>query len=96
MRPAPGRALRGWRRAPDWRTVVAMVEYGEGVAKGAGGAGGSSGGGSVDLGAGLAQSIGNAYGSLDASIHQVLPAAIPSWLVIGLALLLVAYLVLRR
>lgn len=72
-----------------------MVEYGEGVAKGAGGAGGS-GGGSVDIGSGLAQSIGNAYGSLDAGIHQVLPAAIPSWLVIGLVVLLIAYLVLRR
>jgi hypothetical protein len=71
-----------------------MVEYGEGVAQGAGGAGG--GGGSVDVGSSLAQSFGNAYGSLDVAIHQVLPAAIPSWVVIGLAIFLVGYLLLRR
>ena len=70
-----------------------MVEYGEGVSQGAGRSGG---GGAVDVGAGFAQSIGNAYGSLDSALHQVVPAAIPSWLVIGLAVLFVAYLVLRR
>lgn len=69
-----------------------MAEYGQAVSRGFGDTSRAVG----DFGAGLGQWVGDTAAALDGAIHQVLPAAIPTWLVVGLAVLALGYLVFRR
>ena len=49
-----------------------------------------------DWGATIGRLLGNAIASVDQAIHQVLPAAIPSWVVLGAVVLVAAWLMFRR
>jgi hypothetical protein len=48
------------------------------------------------VGATVGRLLGDAVVSVDQAIHQVLPAAIPSWVVLGAVVLVVAWLMFRR
>jgi hypothetical protein len=69
-----------------------MVEYGNAVDKGLGGGPAPSGG--VDVS--FAAAIDQAAMTIDSTIHLVVPAAVPSWLVVGLVVLGALWFVFRR
>ena len=69
-----------------------MVEYGNAVGKGVDGGSAPSGGFDVSL----AAAINQAATAIDSTIHLVLPAAVPSWLVVGLVVLGALWFVFRR
>jgi len=49
-----------------------------------------------DLGASAGRFIGEAVASADAAVHQVIPEAIPTWLLIGLAIAAAVYFIFFR
>ena len=49
-----------------------------------------------DWGASIGRLLGDAIASVDQGIHQVLPAAIPSWVVLGALILAAAWFMFRR
>jgi hypothetical protein len=49
-----------------------------------------------DWGASVGRLLGDAIASVDQTIHQVLPAAIPSWVLLGVVVLVAAWLMFRR
>ena len=69
-----------------------MVEYGNAVGKGVDG--GSAPGGGV--GTSFDAAIGQAAAAIDSTIHMVVPAAVPSWLVVGIVVLGLLYIAFRR
>ena len=69
-----------------------MVEYGNAVGKGVDGGSAPSGGFDTSFSAAIDQ----AAAAIDSTIHMVVPAAIPSWLVVGILVLGALYFVFRR
>jgi hypothetical protein len=49
-----------------------------------------------DWGASIGRLLGDAAASADRAIHQVLPAAIPSWVLLGAVVLVAAWFMFRR
>jgi hypothetical protein len=49
-----------------------------------------------DWGGSVGRLLGDAIASVDQTIHQVLPAAIPSWVLLGVVVLVAAWLMFRR
>jgi uncharacterized membrane protein YeaQ/YmgE (transglycosylase-associated protein family) len=48
------------------------------------------------VGATIGQLLGDAIASTDQAIHQVIPAAVPSWVVLGAVVLVAAWFIFRR
>jgi len=69
-----------------------MVEYGNAVGKGVDGGSAPGGGFNVSFSAAIDQ----AATAIDSTIHMVLPAAVPSWLVVGVLLLGALFFLFRR
>jgi hypothetical protein len=49
-----------------------------------------------DWGASIGRLLGDAIASVDQGIHHVLPAAIPSWVLLGALVLVAAWVMFRR
>ena len=69
-----------------------MVEYGNTVGKSVDGGSAPSGGFDMSFGAAIDQ----AAAAVDSTIHMVVPAAVPSWLVVGIVVLGALWFMFRR
>lgn len=69
-----------------------MVEYGNAVGKGVGGGSAPGGGGDASFTVVFDQ----AAAAIDSAVHLVVPAAVPSWLVVGILVLGALWFVFRR
>jgi len=69
-----------------------MVEYGNAVGRSVDGGSAPSGGFDMSFSAAIDQ----AGAAIDSTIHMILPAAVPSWLVVGVLLLGALFFLFRR